>query len=90
MTYMFQNLPMRVQFIVSFSLYRIVSAMKFLPVSLANVNPRFGFLSDSLANKTKSAFPEVKISSAWAASVIKPTAAVKTPASFNSFGKGTW
>jgi hypothetical protein len=33
MTYMFQNLPMRVQFIVSFSLYRIVSAMKFLPVN---------------------------------------------------------
>jgi hypothetical protein len=71
---------MRVQFIVSFSLYRIVSAMKFLPVNHYKCQPQIWFLSDSLANKTKSAFQKSKFL-LLGASVIT-TAAVKTPASF--------
>ena len=52
------------------------------PSSLAKSKAKFGFLKDSLANKTKSAFSSAMISSAWDDSVIMPTAPVKIPVSF--------
>jgi hypothetical protein len=89
MTYMFQNLPMRVQFIVSFSLYRYcfgheVSACKSLQMSTPDL-----VLSDSLANKTKSAF-QSKFLLLGLLQLLAYGCCQNSSFFFNSFGKGTW